>query len=143
MHNLIQKASIRLLLLLTFLVFISACSGTPSEGTIKAELSKYLNNGFGETIISVDNFRKNNGFEENDKTYIADISYDMVFDKSLEDIAGILENLSGQSETQKMGAGLGIMGLAMAYGQFQAGHTIQKEQKLTLVKTEQGWKVKK
>lgn len=127
--------------ILSLVCILAGCSGRPSDSEIETQITgKFLSNG-GEEIFAVENFKKTNGFEKDSKTYIADVRYELVFKKSLQELAQTLKNESQQSPFEAMGAGLGVMALKLQYGDFKAGHRVEKEEKVTFIKTENGWRV--
>ena len=101
-------------------------SGKPSDSVIKTQvMSQIVTKNSGE-IYSIENFKKLNGFEKDDKTYIADIQYDIIFKKSLRDI-------------KKEFGSFASMALGIKYGNFKVGHRATNKQKATLIKKENGW----
>ncbi|MDF1762998.1 MAG: lipoprotein [Oleibacter sp.] len=126
---------------LSLAFILSGCSGKPSDGEIEKQITGNLLSDGGDEIFIVENFKKTNGFEKDSKTYIADVKYELVFKKGLQELAQLLEKESQSSPFGAMGASLGMMALQMQYGNFKAGHRVEKEEKVTFIKTENGWRI--
>lgn len=127
--------------LFALIIILSGCSGKPSENDIEKQIVVNLLSNGGEEIFQVENFEKTNGFEKDSKTYIADVKYDLVFKKGIQELAQQLKTESQGSPFGAVGAGLGIMALQMQFGNFEAGHRIAKEEKVIFIKTENGWHI--
>ncbi len=121
----------KLLLLLPFLLILGGCPGKPSESEIeKLFLDQQANNAF-NNYYEIDNFSKTNGIEQGENTYIAEVTYDIVFKKSSDDI----RNELGPWNSMKLLvlAGIGI---------FPKGFRNNLSGNLTLVRSENGWILK-
>ncbi|MBO1927492.1 membrane lipoprotein lipid attachment site-containing protein [Thiomicrorhabdus sp. 6S2-11] len=129
--------------LVSIMLLLTACSGSPSEGDIEDQVTEKLLGDGGDEYFEIDNFEKTNGFDKDDRTYIADVKYDVVFKKSLKEIAKEMEKEAKNSGSPfgAAGAGFGVMALSMEYGNFKEGHTVTKEEKIKLIKTENGWRI--
>ena len=116
------------LLLAIIMIVFTGCfdSGKPSDSEIKTQALTQIVTKQSGKIYSIENFKKTNGFEKDEKTYIADIQYDIVFKKSLRDI-------------EKEFGSFASMALSIKYGNFKAGHRATNKQKATLIKKENGW----
>lgn len=119
------------------LLLLAACANRPSEGDIQRQVTERLLNEGGD-LYTVENFRKTNGFEPSQNAYAADIEYDLVFHKSLADLA-----LNLRKRDDPVLAGLDLVALGIKYGQFQAGERQHHTEKVTFLKTEQGWLLQK
>ena len=126
---------------LLMLFILAGCSGKPSNRQIENEVVKNVLSDGGNELFQVENFVKTNGFEKSEHTYIADVKYDLVFKKSLEEVAQQLKNESQGSPFGALGSGLGILALNMQFGNFEAGQRVNKEEKVTFIKTENGWRI--
>lgn len=124
-------------------ILLVGCSGKPTDSEVEQQMVGNILSGGGSEIFQVENFQKVNGFEKDENTYIADVKYDLVFKTGVKDMAQQLEQKSEASPFSKLGAGLGIMALQMQYGNFEAGHRVTKEDKVTFIKTENGWRIEK
>lgn len=89
----------------------------------------------------IENFEKTNGFEKDSKTYIADVKYVIVFKKGVAELSEDLKRKSQGSAFGEMGTAFGVLALQMQYGNFKAGHRVEKEDKIVFIKTENGWRI--
>ena len=121
------------LLFAIFIMLLAACANRPGDGDIERQVNERLLREGGSLYV-VENFRKTNGFEPGQNVYVADVAYDLVFQKSL---AGLALNLRDQNDP--LLAGLDLMALGIKYGQFQAGERRHRAEKATFHKTERGW----
>ena len=74
------------LFLTIFILLLAACANRPSDGNIERQVNERLLREGGSLYI-VENFRKTNGFEPGQNVYVAEVEYDLVFQKSLADLA--------------------------------------------------------
>lgn len=123
------------------LLLLAGCSDIPAEAEV-AELVRARVLGEGENdYLSIEDFEKLNGYEKDDNRYVVQVRYQLVFHKSLEEIAAELEARSGDSVLDQMSAGLGVMALRIKYGDFKAGDRFPVSEDLTLIRTEKGWRI--
>lgn len=115
------------------LLWLAACANRPGDSDIQRQVTARLLSE-GGSLYTVENFRKTNGFEPSQNVYIAEVSYDLVFQKSLADLA-----LNLRDHHDPLLAGLDLMALGLKYGQFQAGERRHRTEQATFHKTEQGW----
>jgi len=116
-----------------------ACSPLPDDSEIENLFSRHkLSNGFDDLFV-VRDFKKINGFHQSDNVYIVDIEYDLEFKKSLTDV---LQEIS----EDPVGPQYGVFGskfiaytIKSNFGNFSVGDRIPQQEKITLIKTEQGW----
>lgn len=133
-----RRLAISLVLLLAGLV--AACSSQPSDDELRALVVDALDAQGPEAIYRVENFRKINGYLKDDRRYVAEVGYELIFAKGLQNIAAESRNpLAGPLE--RMGAVTGLMALHLLYGDFKAGDRLPRTQTLHLIKTEQGWHI--
>ena len=66
----------------------------------------------------------------------------LVFKKGLDDLANSLDNDEPSSLLDKGLAAVGMVALTAQYGNFKAGDRLPRDEKVTLIKTEQGWRLK-
>lgn len=130
-----MKTTLVNLFMISSLAALAACSGPPSVEQIEEQLESGLNGdaGVGVKIVTVDNFEKLNGFEKSEKTYIADVKYDVVISKDAKDI---IQQNAAQSPLAAFAAA-GILATMEAV----AGQTFSIQDTVTLIKTEKGWKL--
>ena len=131
----------KLLTILLLIGIVQGCSNAPSDDDVQSIVSQnILNDGFGD-LFKIDGFVKTNGFQQSDNIYIADVEYDLVFQKSfIEVIREIRENPTGP-QYGLFGSKLLLTTIQARLGQFNAGDKIHKKDKITLIKTEQGWMI--
>lgn len=131
---------LRILVVLSLSLFIAACSGKPSNGELEKILLIELKADAPQAIYKVENFQKIDGLAQDATHYSADISYELVFTKSLNDIARQAENAPG-GPLDKLGAGMNLVTLSLLYGDFKVGDRLPRQQTLNLVKSENGWRL--
>jgi hypothetical protein len=115
------------------LLLLVACANRPGDGDIQRQVTERLLSEGGSLYI-VENFGKTNGFEPGQNVYVAEVEYDLVFQKSLADLA-----INLRDSKDPLLAGLDLVALGIKYGQFQAGERRHRAEKVTFHKTEQGW----
>ena len=121
------------LLFAIFIMLLAACANRPGDGDIERQVNERLLREGGSLYV-VENFRKTNGFEPSQNAYVAEVEYDLVFQKSLADMA-----LSLRNSNDPLLAGLDVVALGIKYGQFQAGERRHRAEQVTFHKTERGW----
>lgn len=124
---------IKRILLTIFILLLAACANRPGDSEIQRQVTERLLSEGGSLYI-VENFIKTNGFEPSQNVYVAEVEYDLVFQKSLADMALNLRN-----SNDPLLAGLDVVALGVKYGQFQAGERRHRAEKVTFHKTERGW----
>lgn len=130
------------LFMILSLAALAACSEPPSVGDIKEQLVRVVVGNVGG-VATVENFEKINGHEKDEKTYIADVKYDLVFSN---DAQGVLQQAIKESPPAALAA-TGSQGLALAaFGPAMmglvAGQTFLIKDTVTLIETENGWVLK-
>ncbi len=115
------------------LLLLAACANRPGDSEIERQITERLLREGGSLYI-VENFRKTNGFEPSQNVYVAEVEYDLVFQKSLADLA-----LNLRDRSDPLLAGLDLVALGLKYGQFQTGERRHRAEKATFHKTERGW----
>ena len=123
----------RLLFPILILLLLAACANRPGDGDIQRQVTERLLSE-GGSLYTVENFRKTNGFEPSQNVYVADVEYDLIFQKSLADLA-----LNLRDRSDPLLAGLDLVALGIKYGQFQAGERRHRTERATFHKTERGW----
>ncbi|OQY24435.1 MAG: hypothetical protein B6I37_03360 [Desulfobacteraceae bacterium 4572_35.2] len=128
--------------LLCLLVFgLTACNFAPTEGEIKIQIAKVALKNGGEKIFIFENFKKINGLMQEDGRYIAEVSYDLVFRKSLATLSAEIRQTATESALVAIESGFMLMSQLLQYGQFEAGDRLSYHKKFVLIKTEQGWRL--
>ena len=115
------------------LLLLAACANRPGDSEIERQITVRLLREGGSLYV-VENFRKTNGFEPSQNVYVAEVEYDLVFQKSLADLA-----LNLRDRNDPLLAGLDLVTLGLRYGQFQAGERRHRAKQVTFHRTEQGW----
>jgi hypothetical protein len=115
------------------LLLLAACANRPGDSDIQRQVTERLLGQDGSLYV-VENFRKTNGFEPSQNVYVAEVEYDLVFQKSLADLA-----LNLRDRNDPLLAGLDLVALGLKYGQFQAGERRHRSERVTFHKTERGW----
>ncbi len=123
----------RVLFPILALLLLAACANRPGDGDIQRQVTERLLSE-GGSLYAIESFHKTNGFEPSQNVYVAEVEYDLVFQKSLADLA-----LNLRDRSDPLLAGLDLMALGLKYGQFQAGERRHRTEKVTFHKTERGW----
>ena len=132
----------RNIFLICLLVFgLTACNFAPTEGEIKIQIAKVALKNGGEKIFIFENFKKINGLMQEDGRYIAEVSYDLVFRKSLATLSAEIRQTAAESALVAIESGFMLMSQLLQYGQFEAGDRLSYHKKFVLIKTEQGWRL--
>lgn len=118
-------------------LFITGCSGTPGENEIEEQVVASLKNSGLDKIYSVENFEKLNGYEKDDRTYIAIVKYDVIFKIDDNEIEQVFENKSNSEQ------GLFIyINLRREFGSFSKGDRFEVKKELTFIDTDNGWRLR-
>lgn len=120
------------------LLMLLACSVKPSDREIESQVIHNLMSEGGSDIFVIENFQKTDGFERNDKTYVAYVSYELVFKKGLKELR---EDFKAEKGLGSVMSEIAVLMLMAQYGNFEAGFKILKKEKVVLMKTEKGWHV--
>jgi len=132
---------IRFVVVLILTSLAIACSPLPDTAEIETIFTEHkLSNGYSE-LFDLQAFKKTNGFHQSENVYVVDVEYDLTFKKGLGDV------LSEISE-DPVGPQYGVLGskfiaytIRANFGNFSAGDRIHRKEKVTLIKTEQGWQI--
>lgn len=125
----------RLLPLIFMALALTACSNRPDEQAIRQQVTERLYQQHGTAIFEVVNLRKTNGIPRDDNTYIAEVEYELRFKVDLEQAASALQKQSGSI----FSAGMQAASLGVTYGDFKAGDTLQRKERVRFVRAEKGW----
>lgn len=124
------------------IVVLTACSNKPSDEELRTQVTAYLLKNNRDKLFSVENFQKVNGFQNDTNTYTAEVKYDLVFKISLEEASQLFGQGSNTSFLDKGITALGLLSLTAQYGNFKAGDRVARDEKVVLIKTEKGWRLK-
>ena len=131
----------KLIIVLLLALQAGACSDLPDANRIAALVrEQVLADGLGD-LFRLENFRKTNGFQPSENVYVVDVEYDLVFQKGFADVLReIGENPTGP-QYGVFGSKLVLAAIQSNFGHFRAGDRINKREKFTLHRTENGWQV--
>ncbi len=119
-----------------------ACSGAPSSSEMEKLVAHELKANTPQAVFRIENFKKTDGMLQDAQHYTAEVSYELVFTTSLQDLATQAQQTPGGA-LDKLGAGMNLVTLGLLYGDFKAGDRLPRQQTLHLVKMEQGWRLSK
>lgn len=123
------------------LLLLASCSGKPRTGEIENQVVAQLHAGGDASIFHIENFQKVNGFEGQDGTYIAEISYDVVFDKGFSDMTAAAGDSMQNNPLGSFLGGMQAFGYLVQFGNFTKGERRTMTDKVTLLKTDNGWRL--
>ncbi len=131
-----------ILLALVVGLSLTACHKLPHDQKVETLVTEHvLTSGF-EDLFIVENFAKINGFQPSDNTYIVDVEYDLVFQKSFMDVVEEIGKNPTGPQYGVFGARFILAAIESNFGQFEVGDRISKKEKVTLIRTtEKGWQV--
>ncbi len=130
-----------LLLALVVSLTLVGCQKLPNDNTVETLVTAHvLSSGF-EDLFAVENFAKTNGFQPSDNIFIVDVEYDMVFQKSFMDVVEEISKNPTGPQYGVFGAKFILAAIESNFGQFEVGDRINKKEKVTLLRTENGWQV--
>ena len=115
---------------------LSACfDKRPSEAEVARLMAKANDN----ALMHVENVAVVNGFEESDKVFVADLAYDVVFDRGAREVTSICKaNSLGDS----IMCGATIFALTMKFGDFKAGERFHLTDSVTFIRKDKGWEIR-
>ncbi|MCA1795955.1 MAG: hypothetical protein LC645_00135 [Geobacteraceae bacterium] len=136
------RAQALTLICVTFMCLCAAgCTSTPTEEHIKVQIARHILPQAGEEIFYLENFQKLDARLNADKSYSVEVSYDLVFRKSLDEISAQLSSDARRSPFEAMDKGLEILAKVIEFGNFKAGDRIHKREIYRFVKTEKSWRL--
>jgi len=134
------------LLIVCGLSLMVGCSREPSESTMAIQIEQQINQQFGVEFVNITNFHKTNGKKDGDGEYIANVEYDIVFTKDVDEVAinmiyGEQQSTLSNSEAavRDVLAGVGAIGLQMAFGKFKKGDKKHIKSTQKFAKWDDGW----
>ncbi len=120
---------------------LTGCDKLPNDHDVEQLVTQHvLSNGF-QDLFTVEGFAKTNGFQPSDNTYIVEVEYDLVFQKSFLDVVREIRDNPTGPQYGVFGAKFILAAIESNFGQFEVGDRIQKKEKVTLIRTEKGWQV--
>lgn len=111
----------------------------PSADEIEKQVSQVILSDGKDNIFGLANFQKVNGRSSQPDTYIADITYDLVFKVSLDDVGKHTSEEAGGGEVGEFSSIVASTAMLYKFGQFKAGDKLPKSESVTFHKTENGW----
>ncbi|RJG50452.1 hypothetical protein [Motilimonas pumila] len=127
------------IIILVLALGLFACSKAPSDSTMEQLIATQILQGDAGQYIKIDNFNVSGGIQESDNTFIAELSYDLVFTKSLQEIKALKQAQAGEDMMDSVSNSFGVMALQMQHGDFPAGYRLSQQQNGVFVKTDSGW----
>lgn len=125
----------KIALLIALSIALGACSAKPGENEIrKLFIDSFMQSDGLVDILAIDNFIKTNGFEKDEKTYVADVAYDIVFKRN----RSVMKSVAKTPNVTDMTNDALLM---LRFGDFKAGDKKHEAAKITLIKTEGGWRI--
>jgi hypothetical protein len=117
------------------LMLLAGCSSKPGDEAIREQVTARLQQQYGDVIFEVVNFNKVNGLPRDSNTYIAEVEYDLRFKVGLDEVSSILQ----QNNASIFASGMQAATLGVTYGDFKAGDTRHKKERVRFVRAENGW----
>ncbi len=131
----------RLIIVMLLALQASACSNLPDANRIAALVrEQVLADGLGD-LFRLENFRKTNGFQPSENVYIVDVEYDLVFQKGFAEVMREISVDPTGPQYGVFGSKLVLAAIQSNFGHFKTGDRINKREKVTLHRTENGWQV--
>lgn len=130
-----MKSSLPGFMALFVLILLTGCSSKPTDQAIQEQVTSRLQQEYGSAIFEVVNFTKVNGIPRDSNTYIAEVEYDLRFKVSLQGATAALQ----KEGDNIFSAGLKAAALGVSYGDFKAGDTMHKSERVRFVRAEKGW----
>jgi len=129
------------IIVLLLAALLAACSGVPDNREIETMVRDSLLTDGLDDLFTMESFTKTNGFRESDNVYIVDVEYELVFQKSFVDVVKEIREDPTGPQYGMFGSKFILTAIQSNFGQFEVGDRIQKTDKVTLHKTEQGWQL--
>jgi hypothetical protein len=137
-----RAPQVRSLLYIIFLSLgICGCTSPPAEEQIKVQIARHILPQAGEEIFSLENFEKLDGRMNEDGSYSVEVSYDLVFRKSLDEVSTQLSAEAARAPFEAMHKGLDIFAKVMQFGNFKAGDRIHRTEIYHFIRTEKSWRL--
>lgn len=138
------QQSVAQFFILASLILLNGCgfSHKPDMELIQQDAKQYFNNEF-QGIFLADTAIKDNGYNENDNHYVAEMSISATAQISLEDYLMTLKNNDSYTPMQKARIALKVGLLKMTLPEFEAGDKITFKRRFLFIETDNGWQLRK
>jgi len=117
----------------------AASANKPSDREIEADIRAALLADGKDKVMSVENFKKLNGIPNSDGSYMADVSYDLVFKQSYKDLQREYQIHASKTEAQLGPVGTYLFMFDAKHGDWEAGQHFPMHDEVPFIKTEKGW----
>ena|ERR1700734_1629625 len=131
-----RRALAPLLMIAAFATACSQSSSRPTDAEIESAVKSQVLASGGDKIATVENFKRVNGFEDaQTKNYVPEVTYDLKFSRSEEDITKGWMQMSAPIPDEITDA-LQFLSFNKAW---KAGESFPRRDKFSFRKTEKGW----
>ncbi|BBN60137.1 hypothetical protein [Hydrogenovibrio marinus] len=133
----------KIILLLFLSVLLSGCFDPhkPNLEQISSDSKQFFNNEF-QGIFLADKAIKENGYNENDNHYVAEMSIQATAQINLNDYLMTLKNNDGYTPLQKARIALQISLLKLTLPEFEQGDHLTFKRRFLFIKTDNGWQLR-
>lgn len=118
----VEPMKLRYLATLAICMLFTACSDAPSDSRIASQIAGQFNREFGIGFMRIDHLKQNQGHEDGNGRYVADVEYDLRFTKSLKQVK------------REVGSAQAVI-----FGDFHAGDTRHIANRVVFAKKGKGW----
>lgn len=132
-------------------VFLIGCKNTPSDEDVFSLLKERHSSSSLSKMSNILNIKKTNGFQESENKYIVDVEYDLVANITFKEFDDTIRkkfkaDSKGLSSREKLELSRKILSdnrdVITKFKNFDKGTLKHYEEKITLIDTEKGWKIK-
>lgn len=125
-------------------VVLVACSAAasanrPSDPEIESKVRAALLSDGKDKVMTVENFKKLNGILNQDGSYVAEVSYDLVFSKSYQQLKEQYDVDESKAASQLGPLRTFLLTFYYANSAWQAGQHFPRTQNVPFIKSEKGW----
>lgn len=133
----------KIILLLSLSVLLSGCfdSHKPNLEQISSDSKQFFNNEF-QGIFLADKATKENGYNENDNHYVAEMSIQATAQISLDDYLMALKDNDSYTPLQKARIALQVSLLKLTLPEFERGDHLTFKRRFLFIKTDNGWQLR-
>jgi len=130
--------------LFSMLIALSGCLGItqPTEEDIRYMSMEHFENEYPDLFLAYE-FKKDNGYKQNDTHYVAEVTIYAEAQQSLEDYAKSLQNNDDLSAMEKLAMGMQITMIKLGMPDFKAKDEFEFKRQYLFIKTDNGWLLKK